>query len=156
MEACYRRCAPSLLTVAYRITASMEDSEDVVHDVFLGLPEALAHYQDSGRFEAWLTKVTVRAALMHRRRTERFAGDPAPLATLSTEQLERDPVVADRIQQALTQLTTPLRHVFVLRLVHEYAHAEIAGLLGISERTSEVRLHRALRKLRHLLHGLAS
>ena len=53
--------------------------------------------------------------------------------------------------QALATLTPPLRHVFVLRVIEGYSHAEIAGLLEISTNTSEVRLHRAVHQLRRLL-----
>lgn len=37
----YDRFATRLLSVALRLTGSLPDAEDVVHDVFVGLPEAL-------------------------------------------------------------------------------------------------------------------
>src|ERR1700712_2014463 len=57
--------------VAYRITLSEDDAEDVVQDVFVGLPESLAAYGGRGAFDAWLRKVTVRTALIRIRSSRR-------------------------------------------------------------------------------------
>lgn len=59
-----------------------------------------------------------------------------------------DQVALDR---ALKQLPRDLRHVFVLKEIEGYSHAEIGGLLGIRKNTSEVRLHRAIKRLRRML-----
>jgi RNA polymerase sigma factor (sigma-70 family) len=49
-----------------------EVAEDVTSDVFVGLPDAVRHYQDEGRAEQWLKQVAVRTALRAR---ERLTGD---------------------------------------------------------------------------------
>ena len=67
----YHRFADSLLVLARHLTGSIEDAEDVVHDVFVGLPEALRRYEEHGSFEVWLRRVTVRTALMSMRRSRR-------------------------------------------------------------------------------------
>ena len=59
--------------VAYRLTMSADDAEDVVQDVFIGLPEALAAYGGHGGFSAWIRRVTVRTALMRMRAGRRRA-----------------------------------------------------------------------------------
>jgi len=66
-----------------------------------------------------------------------------------------DPVLQEKVLQALGTLTPPLRHVCVLRVIEGYSHAEIASLLEISTNTSEVRLHRAVQQLRRLLEASA-
>src|SRR5919108_165135 len=67
----YRLYGPALFKVAYRLTDSREDAEDVVHDVFLGLPEALERYEERGRLGAWLRRLTARVALMKLRKRRR-------------------------------------------------------------------------------------
>src|ERR1043165_8385605 len=59
----YDRYARRLMAVAYRLLASREAAEDVLHDVFVGLPEALRRYEERGRLESWLKQVTARVAL---------------------------------------------------------------------------------------------
>ena len=69
----YNRYSSQLMALAWRLTGSVEDAEDVLHDVFLGLPEALRHYDERGAFEQWIRRVTARVALsaIRARRTSR-------------------------------------------------------------------------------------
>lgn len=137
--------------VAFRLTLSADEAEDVVQDVFVGLPEALGAFSGSGSFDSWLRAVTLRTALM-RLRTGRRRDAVAIRAGDSARTSAPDAVV-DRlaIETALAALPQDLRTVFVLRDVEGYTHAEIARMLGIRAGTSEVRLHRARRRLRDLL-----
>lgn len=126
-----------------------------MHDVFVGLPEALARYEERGQFGGWLARVATRVALAMQRRGARYDDDSA-LATMSpATNAEGDVLAADRVHRALAALTPALRHVFVLRVLHDHSHAEIAALLGITPNASEVRLHRAVQQLRRLLGSLA-
>src|SRR5437868_11286758 len=59
----YARYGNALMAVAFRLMGSRADAEDVLHDVFLGLPEALRRYDERGALEAWLKRVTARVAL---------------------------------------------------------------------------------------------
>ena len=137
--------------VAYRLTMSADDAEDVVQDVFIGLPEALGAYHGSGDFGAWLRRVAVHTTLMHMRSNRRRAATALRARTQIDAAMSN--FVLDRmaIATALTALPSDLRLVFMLSDIEGYSHTEIAGMLGIRAGTSEVRLHRARRKLRALL-----
>jgi len=145
----YSRYAKQLLAVAYRLLQSREDAEDVVHDVFVGLPEALRRYEERQSLGAWLRTITARVALMRlRQQSARPAGAldeqnlPAKASTLDA---------ALTIEQALRVLSPSLRAVLVLKEIEGFTHAEIATMLDISVGASEVRLHRALQTLRTML-----
>lgn len=139
--------ADGLLRLAFRLTASGADAEDIVQDVFVGLPEPLRHYDERGAFNAWLKRITVRHALMRMRSATRRAHtslDDAPQLRANTPDLD----ARMSIDRALEQLTPNLRSVFVLHEVEGYSHVEIGALLGIRPGTSEVRLFRARTILR--------
>ncbi len=146
----YRRYGPGLFRLAYRLTGSREDAEDVVHDVFVGLPEALEHYEERGRLEAWLKRLTARMSLM-RLRSNRRRRD----IHLETDHPGPDPVGDDQadIEKAMNALPDPLRSVLVLKEVEGYSHAEIGAMLNISAVASRVRLARAMSRLRRILGG---
>jgi RNA polymerase sigma-70 factor (ECF subfamily) len=150
----YARYGNTLMAVAFRLMGSRADAEDVLHDVFLGLPEALRRYDERGALEAWLKRVTARVALTRlrsrgRAREVSFDDDDVPPPP-SHGNMER---LADLIavQRAIDALPEALRVVFVLREVEGYSHAEIGELLEITTNASEVRLHRAVRALRRAL-----
>jgi RNA polymerase sigma factor (sigma-70 family) len=149
---CYRLHAQHLRTVALRLTGALEDAEDVVHDLFARLPSLAATYEERGQLRAWLTQLTIRASLMHRRRSRvRSTVSIENANAVAAPTVNGDPLAAARVLNALSALSPPLRHVFVLRAVHDFSHAEIAAALNISVSSSEVRLHRAIRKLRDFL-----
>jgi RNA polymerase sigma-70 factor (ECF subfamily) len=144
--------ADTLFRAAFRLTGSRFDAEDAVHDLFVGLPEALRHYDDRGRLGAWLTRVVVRLALMRLRADRRrrvYSLDETP------DLIERGDATCDSdinaVQMAVTALPEKLRPVFVLKQVEGYSHEQISSLLGISVGASRVRLARALKTLRHSL-----
>ncbi|MDI3421648.1 sigma-70 family RNA polymerase sigma factor [Streptomyces luteolus] len=141
-----------LASLAYRLLGSAADAEDAVQDTFLRWQAA-----DRERVEvpeAWLTKVATRLCLDRLRsaqaRHERVAGAwlPEPL-------LDGDPMLgpADTFVQResvslavlllLERLSPVERAVYVLREAFSYSHAEIAGILDISEAGSQQHAHRA-------------
>ncbi len=141
-----------LASLAYRLLGSAADAEDAVQDTFLRWQAA-----DRERVEvpeAWLTKVVTNLCLDRLRsaqaRHERAAGAwlPEPL-------LDGDPMLgpADTFEQresvSLAVLTlferlSPVeRAVYVLREAFSYGHAEIAGILDITESASQQHVHRA-------------
>ncbi|MBL0939271.1 MAG: sigma-70 family RNA polymerase sigma factor [Gemmatimonadaceae bacterium] len=152
---CYRRHAGGLLTMLHRFIGSREDAEDIVHDVFVELPRAMAQYQEHGRFDAWLARVAVRRAIDQQRRRKWFA----PLSAVfersdDGQSIDRDVIALDRAGNALAKLSPSLRQVVVLRIMLDLTHPEIAKWLGISVQASEVRLHRAIKQLRQQLEHL--
>lgn len=150
LGALYDRFARDLLGVAYRLLQSGEDAEDVVHDVFVGLPELLRKYEERGQFAAWLKKVTARVALARIRDSARTE----PVDETKLHRIEpRDPEDAISLEAALRKLTPGLRAVLVLKEIEGFSHAEVAQMLDISVGASEVRLHRAIQALRALLTG---
>ncbi|MFJ4785701.1 sigma-70 family RNA polymerase sigma factor [Streptomyces sp. NPDC088794] len=141
-----------LASLAYRLLGSAADAEDAVQDTFLRWQAA-----DRERVEvpeAWLTKVVTHLCLDRLRsaqaRHERAAGTwlPEPL-------LDGDPMLgpADTFEQresvslavlTLMERLSPVeRAVYVLREAFSYSHAEIAGILDISESASQQHVHRA-------------
>src|SRR5258708_23308200 len=64
----YHRYAAGIFRVASRLLGSASDAEDVVQDVFVGLPEAIRKFDGRGRFEGWLRRVAARTTLMRMRR----------------------------------------------------------------------------------------
>ena len=149
----YTAYADSVYRVAMRLTSSSGDAEDVVQDVFVGLPEALRKYEHRGDLGAWIRRVAARTALMKlrwQRRKAEVSLDAAELAAPARSETARL-----TLETALARLPVSLRAVFVLREIEGYSHAEIGGILGIGVGASKVRLHRARRSLRDFLerHG---
>ncbi|MFD9326007.1 sigma-70 family RNA polymerase sigma factor [Streptomyces sp. NPDC060065] len=141
-----------LASLAYRLLGSAADAEDAVQDTFLRWQAA-----DRERVEvpeAWLTKVATNLCL-DRLRSARARHERAAGAWLPEPLLEGDPMLgpADTFEQResvslavltlLERLSPVERAVYVLREAFSYSHAEIAGILDITESASQQHVHRA-------------
>ena len=145
----YRRYGTPLLRLAARLTGSREDGEDVVQDVFVSLPLTVRKYEESGRFDAWLRRITARVAITRvERRTRRREVDLKGAADRAVGSGEDELAARVSLEAAIAELPDTLRVVFVLRMVEQYTHEQIADTVGIRRGTSEVRLYRAIRTLR--------
>lgn len=148
----YERYGDTVYRIGYRLTGSPADAEDVLQDVYLGLPRALHTYAGRGSFEGWIRRVAVRTTLMKIRHRKRKA--EVALSQLASSAAEASTEVSlDRIEleDAVDALPKALRIVFVLRDVEGYTHIEIGKMLGIGTSASRVRLHRARKILRTYL-----
>jgi RNA polymerase sigma-70 factor (ECF subfamily) len=147
----YDRHARDLLAIAFRLLQSSDEAEDIVHDVFVGLPELLRRYEERGAFAAWLKKIAARVALTRMR-------ENAQRPSVSLDELANQPHVLPpdvegviSLESAMRELTPALRAVLVLKEIEGFSHHEVARLLDISVGASEVRLHRAIQALRAAL-----
>ena len=143
--------ADRVYRLAFGITRSLSDAEDVVQDVFVALPEQLAAFEGRASLTTWLHRVAVRAAMLRLRR-ERFL-ETVPLewaARKTFSDMER-PVTRVDLERALNKIPDEYRVVIWLKVVEGWSHAEIAETLGIAENTSYQRVHRARRMLRAIL-----
>lgn len=147
LGAVYRRHADEVFTTAYRITGSPDEAEDVMQDVFVGLPRALEAYREQGRFGGWLQRLATRTALMRLRSARRKREAPLAEAARLSDDVAGPGKRADAAA-AVGRLPDSLRLVFVLKEIEGYSHDEIAALLGITAGASAARLSRAWSRLR--------
>lgn len=151
LGSCYDVFASAAYGAAYRLLGERCDAEDVTQELFMRLPQVLAGWDPAkGALGPWLRRVAVRLALMRMRagRRKREIGVDAVASLLARPD---DPHDRLTVADALARLSDEHRLVFLLKEVEGYAHAEIATLLEISVRNSEVRLFRARQALRALL-----
>lgn len=149
----YDEYGEAVYRVALRITQSFADAEDVVQDVFVGLPEALRNYEHRGKFLAWLIKVTERTAELQLRRQAMGREAPARALRYLVRRRTAPADAIDRLalERAVAALPETQRIVFVLRTMEGFTHQEIGELLGITWTASGQRFCRAIRMLRALL-----
>jgi RNA polymerase sigma-70 factor, ECF subfamily len=149
----YGNYAEVLHRLIYRLTGSAEDAEDILHDLFVALPELLRRYEERGQLGAWLRQVATRMALMSLRQERRRR--EVSLEGLPSAAIEAAPVFSDAflVERAINTLPLAHRTVLVLRLLEGYSYDEIGRFLEIPPGTARVRFRRALGAVRHQLEG---
>ena len=139
-----------LFTLAYQLTGSASDAEDIVQDVFVK-----AHRVDIGQLaepKAYLCKMVAnRCRDLHksaRKRKEQYFGPWLPEPILVTEadpfeSVERRSLLTYAMLVLMERLTPAERTVFVLREAFGFEYAGIAGMLEKSETACRKLMSRA-------------
>lgn len=146
-----------VLNVALRILGDADLANDVHQEVFLAIWQRWHKYNGRLNWRAYLYRTTVRKAieLARRSRIESLA-ESRPEWDVSNEKPDGQ-LRADELQQklalCLARLPKRQAEVFVLSRIEGLKHETVAQLLGCSQKTVRVHLHRALKRLARELRG---
>ena len=159
----YTEYRPLMFSIAYRMTGSVSDAEDIVQEAFLRAGQDAAKDAEVESPKAYLATITTRLAIDHLRsarvRRESYVGTwlPEPLLASApgTPGAEPDPAelaeTSDSLSMAFLVLLESLapaeRAVFLLREVFGYDYSEIAGITGKTEAACRQTFARARRRI---------
>ena len=145
-------------TLAVRLVRDRDMASDVAQDAFVRAWRAMPKFRGDAKFSTWLHRITVNTAWTHRTKKNRVRLDSLDTLNSDPESTSLDPVRAGEaasarpeIEDALLDLTEPIRAVVVLKDVYDWSHTEIAEHLDISVTAAKVRLHRGRKSLRSTL-----
>jgi RNA polymerase sigma-70 factor, ECF subfamily len=154
VEALIRRYGQRLFRVALSVLRDEARAEAAVLEAFLAAFGDRSRYEPTGKFAAWLTRLTFNQARALRLST-RSAGHavaaaqsgaatvpPAPAGAPGEELLE-----GRALEQAIAALPEVFRTVFVLRVIEGVSGTETAASLAVHETTVRTRLYRAHARL---------
>jgi len=161
----YAQYRPLMFSIAYRMTGSVSDAEDIVQEAFLRAGKDGRDSRDgSGGMgaqvqspKAYLATITTRLAIDHLRsarvRRESYVGTwlPEPLIADTEPGPAELAVTSDSLSMAFLVLLESLapaeRAVFLLREVFGYGYSEIAGITGKTEAACRQAFARARRRI---------
>jgi RNA polymerase sigma-70 factor (ECF subfamily) len=158
--------APRVYALARRMLANDADAEDVMQDVLVRVVCKLDTFRSEADLATWLHRITVNAALIHRRKQSRRreCHVDVPLDALRDQTARNgtgqheppDKRILMRelqglIERAVACLPELYRDVYMLGIVEDRPNAEIGELLGLSLPAVKSRLHRARLMLRAAL-----
>jgi RNA polymerase sigma-70 factor (ECF subfamily) len=153
-----------------KFCGSREDAEDTAQETLIRLARQLRDFPTARGLAVWLYKVAKTQCLMSRRKSK-FA--PAQMLSLD-ELMPKDSVLSAEgvrswqftpeqvvlnnelrslLENAVLSLPKPYRMVLILRDMEQLDTREVANVMGISEETVKMRLHRARVYVRNALGG---
>jgi len=156
-EEIYRRHSPRVYSLAYRLTGSLADAEDLLQEAFLLVHRKLDSFKGESALGTWIYRLATNCCvdfLRSRQHREDQATEtldealpptPRAAAALRVEHLD--------LERAIARLPPGYRSAFVLHDVEGFGHNEVAAMLGIAEGTSKSQVHKARMRLRDLLAG---
>lgn len=136
--------------LAWQLTGSRADADDIAQDVCCILVEKLATFRGEAKFSTWLCGIVFNACRDLQRRRRSFRGLTERLAVVAG--LARSPDGRDLhdaiwVQSAIARLKPAYRDAVVLVAGQQLSHAEAAEILGVAEATISWRMHEVRRML---------
>jgi RNA polymerase sigma factor (sigma-70 family) len=141
--------------------ASDDDADDVTSDVFIRALRSWHTYDPAlGPVRGWLIGIARHAVVDHwrRRAPEEPVADPSELrpppagGTVDVETLALAGCGHDDLRRELGRLSGREREALALRFGAELPSAEVGAVLGISATAARMLVHRAVTKLREVMH----
>lgn len=161
----------SIYGVAYRMTGTQQDAEEIVQETFLRAYKSLPRFELRSSFSTWLYRIAVNRSLdflkakkmtdtyqvsnnpgheEDEREIEVAAADPGPdRLLLSTE-------ARQKITQAINQLSPAERVAFTMRHMEGKSIEEISKALNVRASAAKNSIFRAVQKIRQQLEPLMS
>jgi RNA polymerase sigma-70 factor (ECF subfamily) len=155
-EGLFRAWYARLADYALSLVRNRDAAEDVVQEVFVALWRRRSSLPEVDLLPAYLHRAVRNRALNHLRHERRAgqwlaANDPNPAVEPEVEVRLEEGALADALRQALAALSPRGREVFLLSRHQGLTYQQIAHTLGISVKTVETQMGRALRALRQRL-----
>lgn len=148
---------PSLCSLVNRRIGAPDVAEELVQDIFARIWEQRDQLDPEQSITRYLYRAARNQALKHLRhrnvvsRSQAFLKASLRQSQPTPEDQARYREVSDAAQDAIEQLPDRCREIFLLSRQGEMKYSEIARTLGISVKTVETQMGRALRALRSAL-----
>jgi RNA polymerase sigma-70 factor (ECF subfamily) len=140
-----------VLNVAMRILGDIQKAQDVHQEVFLAIWQRWHKYNSQVNWRAYLYRATVRKAIRLAKQSRNKALAEQQAAHNSNENGPDESLRIAELQQKLGRCLAKLpkrqADAFVLSRMEGLKAEKIAELLGCSQETVRVHLHRAVRRL---------
>src|SRR5208283_3599463 len=143
-----------------KVCGSHEDAQDTAQETLIRLARQLREFPNARALAVWLYKVAKTQCLMSRRKSKfapaqmlslddlmpaEYALSPAARKSweISPEEIVLNQELRRRLEAAVLALPKHYRLVLILRDMEQLNTREVAEVMGVSQETTKMRLHRA-------------
>jgi RNA polymerase sigma-70 factor (ECF subfamily) len=133
------------------MTGNKQDAEDILQDAFFQAYINISKLNSMDSFGAWLKRIVINQGIRFLRARIHFSDVAVPDQEEEVFETCLEEHTMQRINKEIQELPDGCRIVFILYLLEDYSHKEIAEALNISESTSKSQYHRARKLLQERL-----
>ena len=125
-------------SIAYNQLGNIGDAEDAVQETLVKVHRAATSYNGEAAFSTWMYRILVNTCRdVVRKRRRRPMEEPIEAMPVERGGANVDEAKRMTLRKLLADLPDQRRSVFTLFEIEGLSHAEIAGVLGISEANSK-------------------
>jgi len=145
--------ARGMFNICYRMMNNKEEAEDLLQESFAEAFHRLDSFRFESSFGAWLKRITINKCIntLKKKRAQLIAMEDLPELPETESEQEIPGLTVEKVQRALEKLPEGYRVIFSLYLLEGYDHAEISGIMGITEATSKSQYSRAKQRIKEII-----
>ncbi|MBN2245042.1 MAG: RNA polymerase sigma factor [Candidatus Aminicenantes bacterium] len=163
------RYQSKVLNLCYGLLDDYQQAEEAAQDVFVQIFQKALTFRHESKVSSWVYRIAVNRSLNLIRHEKKLRWmKKAGFTQLDGYQTEKIPIepykdepgalfeqkeAMQSLRKAIDNLSNKQKTVFILNQFEGLSIEEISEILKVSVNTVEVRIHRAKRKLRHILTG---
>lgn len=148
----YQACIGYVYSIAKRYVSNESDYPDVIQEIFARVFLSITSFDPAkGDFKAWLRRLAINQCLQHYRqgKSPRVHVSLEVISQISNDKEEQfSHLTKEEIMNYLQKMPEGYRQIFMLVIMDEYSHKEVAELLNITAETSRSQLSRAKKWLK--------
>ena len=152
----YRQYSKAMFNICTRMSGDQRNAEDVLQEAFIIAFKQLGQLKAAENFGGWLRRIVINECIRYCKQSVQWKHEPLQ---------ENDDKADDgfdwwahldleTVHRSIKQLPGGCRQVFVLYVLEDYSHREIAQSMGISESTSKSQYQRARQLLKQHINTL--
>jgi RNA polymerase sigma-70 factor (ECF subfamily) len=139
-----------------RSIANRGRAEELAQDVFLKVHKGLPYFRGESKLSTWIYRIVINALSQERpdlatTSLDDVRADQPRLQPAADDRSFHDLVVKDRLQKAIERLPIQYQVLINGHYMKGMRYEELAAALDMPMGTVKTHLHRAKRRLRHLL-----
>lgn len=142
-EQLFRLFSSKLFAVCLKYSRNYEEAQDNLQDGFMLIYDKIGQFAFKGSFEGWAKRLMINNALQYYRKENSLRLINEDIADEEAVEIDDTNITMDYLLGIIQELPDRYRLVFNLYVIDNYAHKEIAEMLGISIGTSKSNLSRA-------------
>ena len=149
-----------IFNLAYRMTGSREDADDLTQETFIRAYQNLHRFDRDKKFFTWLYTIGINLIRNHLKKNVRdisylAAADSALEHHTQEHTREVGETLSDdrmiRLEQVIRKLPVDLREAIILKFVQDLTFEEVAAVTGDSVSAVKMRIYRGLDKIKQMM-----
>lgn len=148
-----------IFNLAYRMTGSLEDADDLTQETFIRAYQNLHRFDQGKKFFTWLYTISINLIRNHLKKNIRDVHLAVADSVLEHQEQgherEEDEAFSDdrmtRLEQVIQNLPVDLREAIILRFVHDLTFEEVAQVTGDTLSAVKMRIYRGLEKIKQMM-----
>jgi len=147
--------APKMLSVCRYYIKDLQFAEEAMLNGFFKVFSNLKNFKATGSFEGWIRKIMVRECISYLRQQKKleFPVEEFDFNNVYSNNINTE-IEVEQIQLLIDALPEGYKMVFVMYVIEDYKHHEIANMLNITEGTSKSQLFKARNLLQQKINEL--